>query len=147
MFELNEEELMSEIYRSNEDIAYYSSSNSSVSGDKGSSSSGSSSSDSNSSSGIDSSGVCPKGLSALALHCCKFEPTSRPSIQICIDFLEVILQEQGGEESINISLCDSLTNGNKKSGYFRCYSPDASLHGSPNRTMRSSRSPSISPSR
>ena len=41
---------------------------------------------------------CPEALEALALQCCDVEPTNRPTAQMCVDELEVLLNDMGGSD-------------------------------------------------
>ena len=41
---------------------------------------------------------CPEALEALALQCCDVEPANRPTAQMCVDELEVLLNDMGGPE-------------------------------------------------
>ena len=41
---------------------------------------------------------CPEALITLALQCCHVEPANRPTAQMCVDELEVLLNDLGGPE-------------------------------------------------
>ena len=41
---------------------------------------------------------CPEALEALALQCCDVEPDNRPTAQMCVEELEVLLNDLGGPE-------------------------------------------------
>ena len=41
---------------------------------------------------------CPEALEALALLCCDVEPANRPTAQMCVDELEVLLNDMGGPD-------------------------------------------------
>jgi len=44
---------------------------------------------------------CPEALEALALNCCDFEPSKRPSAMTCVDELQSLFADLGGDDVTN----------------------------------------------
>eukprot|EP01041_Mallomonas_annulata_P008495 gene8495-17522_t len=53
---------------------------------------------------------CPESLEALVMQCCALTPSDRPTAQECVDWLQAVLEELGGDDIDLMSTSLSLTN-------------------------------------